>query len=126
MPFPLLILLARVIIVLKINGGGIYMQQYKGEDLQALVNKNGLVLVDFFATWCGPCNMLMPVVEQLSQELPDTKFIKVDIDEYRKEAIESGIRAVPTLVLFKDGKEVARASGYQPKEKLVSWLEEHK
>ncbi|HLT00394.1 MAG TPA: thioredoxin family protein, partial [Acholeplasma sp.] len=83
------------------------MQQYKGEDLQALVNKNGLVLVDFFATWCGPCNMLMPVVEQLSQELPDTKFIKVDIDEYRKEAIESGIRAVPTLVLFKDGKEVA-------------------
>jgi len=102
------------------------MQQYKGEDFNSVVDKPGLVLLDFFATWCGPCNMLMPVLEQISSETPDTKFVKIDIDEYRKEAIENGIRAVPTLVLFKDGKEVARASGYQPKEKLLSWLEEHK
>jgi|SRR5690554_116730 thioredoxin 1 len=102
------------------------MQQYKGEDLNKLVNQDGLVLVDFFATWCGPCKMLMPVLEQISTEDVGTKFIKLDIDEYRKEAIDNGIRAVPTLVLFKDGKEVSRASGYQPREKILSWLEEHK
>lgn len=102
------------------------MQQYKGEDLNKLVNQEGLVLVDFFATWCGPCKMLMPVLEQISTEDVGTKFIKLDIDEYRKEAIDNGIRAVPTLVLFKDGKEVSRASGYQPREKILSWLEEHK
>lgn len=102
------------------------MQQYKGEGLNKLVNQDGLVLVDFFATWCGPCKMLMPVLEQISTEDVGTKFIKLDIDEYRKEAIDNGIRAVPTLVLFKDGKEVSRASGYQPREKILSWLEEHK
>ena len=102
------------------------MQQYKGEDFQKLVNQDGLVLVDFFATWCGPCKMLMPVLEQISTEDDKTSFVKLDIDEYRKEAIDNGIRAVPTLVLFKDGKEVDRASGYQPREKILSWLEEHK
>ncbi|CDR30993.1 Thioredoxin [Acholeplasma oculi] len=102
------------------------MQQYKGEDFNQVVNKDGLVLVDFFATWCGPCKMLMPVLEQISGEQPGTQFVKVDIDEYRKQAIDNGIRAVPTLVLFKDGKEVSRASGYQPREKILAWLEEHK
>ncbi len=70
--------------------------------------------------------MLMPVLEEISSEQPETPFIKLDIDEYRKQAIDTGIRAVPTLVLYKNGKEVSRASGYQPKEKLLSWLEEHK
>ncbi|WP_035357035.1 thioredoxin [Acholeplasma granularum] len=102
------------------------MQQYKGEDFKSVTSKEGLVVVDFFATWCGPCKMLMPVLEQLSTEDVETTFVKLDIDEYRKQAIDNGIRAVPTLVLFKDGKEVSRASGYQPKEKLVSWLAEHK
>ncbi len=102
------------------------MQQYKGENYADIVGKQGLVLVDFFATWCGPCKMLMPVLEQISSEQPDTPFIKLDIDEYRKQAIDTGIRAVPTLVLYKDGKEVARTSGYQPKEKLVAWLADHK
>ena len=102
------------------------MQQYKGEDFQTVVKKDGLVLVDFFATWCGPCKMLMPVLEQISTENVGAEFIKLDIDEYRKEAIDNGIRAVPTLVLFKDGKEVSRASGYQPREKILSWIEEHK
>ena len=102
------------------------MQQYKGEDFKGLVSKDGLVLVDFFATWCGPCKMLMPVLEQISTENVGAQLIKLDIDEYRKEAIDNGIRAVPTLVLFKDGKEVSRASGYQKREKLLSWIEEHK
>lgn len=102
------------------------MQAYKGEDFQKVVNKDGLVLVDFFATWCGPCKMLAPVLEELSSEDKETSFVKLDIDEYRKQAIDAGIKAVPTLVLYKDGKEVARVSGYQPKEKLTTWLSEHK
>ncbi|VEU82502.1 thioredoxin [Acholeplasma hippikon] len=101
------------------------MQQYKGEDYKDLVSQKGLVLVDYFATWCGPCKMLMPVLEEISTEKTDTKFVKVDIDEFRKQAIDTGIRAVPTLVLYKDGVEVSRASGYQPREKLLEWLAEH-
>ncbi|HHY96739.1 thioredoxin [Acholeplasma equifetale] len=102
------------------------MQQFKGEDYNKLINQEGLVLVDYYATWCGPCKMLMPVLEQIATEKNDTKFIKVDIDEYREQAIKTGIRAVPTLVLYKDGKEVSRTSGYQPREKILEWLEEHK
>lgn len=102
------------------------MQQFKGEDYNKLINQEGLVLVDYYATWCGPCKMLMPVLEQIATEKYDTKFIKVDIDEYREQAIKTGIRAVPTLVLYKDGKEVSRTSGYQPREKILEWLEEHK
>ncbi|MFA5692882.1 MAG: thioredoxin [Acholeplasmataceae bacterium] len=102
------------------------MQAYKGEDFKEVVKKDGLVVVDFFATWCGPCKMLTPVLEELSTEDQDTSFVKVDIDEYRKQAIDAGIKAVPTLVLFKDGVEVSRTQGYQPKEKLVSWLSEHR
>lgn len=101
------------------------MQEYKGEDFKALVGRDGLVLVDFFATWCGPCKMLMPVLENVSAEKNDTLFVKVDIDNYRDLAIESEVRAVPTLVLFKDGKEVDRTTGYQPKEKLLAWLKEN-
>lgn len=102
------------------------MQAYKGEDFKEVVKKDGLVVVDFFATWCGPCKMLTPVLEELSSEDQDTSFVKVDIDEYRKQAIDAGIKAVPTLVLFKDGVEVSRVSGYQPKDKLVTWLGEHR
>ena len=101
------------------------MQQYKGEDYKEIVDKKGLVLVDYFATWCGPCKMLMPVLEELSTEKTDTTFVKIDIDEYRKQAIDTGIKAVPTLVLYKDGVEVSRASGFQPREKLLEWLAEH-
>lgn len=101
------------------------MKQYKGEAYDTVVNQEGLVLVDYFATWCGPCKMLMPVLEEISTEKPETPFVKVDIDEYRPLAIETGIRSVPTLVLYKDGKEVARQSGYQPKENLLAWLAQH-
>lgn len=102
------------------------MQTYKGENYNDVINKDGVVVVDFFATWCGPCKMLAPVLDELSKEDTDTSFVKIDIDEYRKQAIDAGIRAVPTLVLYKDGVELSRVSGYQPKEKLVEWLSEHK
>jgi thioredoxin 1 len=66
--------------------------------------------------------MLKPVLEALSTELNDVKFYRVDIDLFRNQAIEAGIRSVPTVVLYKDGEEVDRQSGYQPKERVQSWM----
>ena len=62
--------------------------------------KEGLVLIDFFATWCGPCKMLSPVIEQVEREKPELKVIKVDVDELPMIAAKYGIQAIPTLFLF--------------------------
>jgi len=83
--------------------------------------KEGTVLVDFFATWCGPCKMLSPVLEALSNEV-DIPIIKVDVDEAGPIAAQFGIQAVPTLMLFKDGKRVDVRMGYQNKNQLLSFI----
>lgn len=90
-----------------------------------LVN-NDLVLVDFFATWCGPCKMLGPVLEDLASDRSDVKIVKIDVDESENLARRFGIMSVPTMILFKDGKEVDKTSGYMPKELLTRWIEEHR
>jgi thioredoxin 1 len=101
------------------------MTEYQGQDFQEVVGE-GLVLVDFFATWCGPCQMIMPVLDQIAQELDYVKIYKVDIDKFRQLAIDFQVRGVPTLILFKDGKVVDQASGYRPKAKIVEWIDSHK
>ena len=68
--------------------------------------KEGTVIVDFYATWCGPCKMLTPVLEQLSEENPDLIVLKVDVDEVGSLAAQFGIQAVPTLLLFKGGQQI--------------------
>ena len=83
--------------------------------------KEGTVLVDFFATWCGPCKMLSPVLEEISQEVNAT-IIKVDVDEAGPLAALYGIQAVPTLILFKDGKPVETRMGYQNKNQLLAFV----
>jgi len=83
--------------------------------------KEGTVLVDFFATWCGPCKMLSPVLEEISQEVNAT-IIKVDVDEAGPLAALYGIQAVPTLILFKDGKPVETRMGYQNKNQLLAFI----
>ena len=81
-----------------------------------MINSTTPTLVDFYATWCGPCKMMSPLLEQVSKELGDgTKIIKVDIDKNRDAAIQYGIRSVPTLLLFKEGEVVWRQSGLPPK-----------
>lgn len=85
--------------------------------------KEGVVLVDFFATWCGPCKMLAPVLEQLQNEMPDVCFYKVDIDSEKELCERFKIMSVPTMVLFKDGKVVAQTSGYSPKEMIYGFIE---
>lgn len=84
----------------------------------------GLVLVDFFATWCGPCKMLAPVLEDLSEEMGEkVKIIKVDIDESADLADEFRISSVPTMMLFKDNKVVDTLVGFLPKEKIQQVIE---
>ena len=86
----------------------------------------GLVLVDFWATWCGPCKMLSPVLEDLASDRDSIDIVKVDIDESMNLARQYGIMSVPTLVLMKDGKILAKTSGFQPKDSIQRWIDEHK
>lgn len=85
---------------------------------------NDLVLVDFFATWCGPCKMLGPVLEDLDSDRANVKIVKVDIDESRDLAREYGVMSVPTLLLFKNGTLVSQKVGFMPKEMLIEWINE--
>ncbi len=82
--------------------------------------EKGLVLVDFFATWCGPCKMMAPAVEQLAGELSgQVKVGKLDVDENNDIAIKYRVMAVPTFILFKDGQPVSTLQGAVGKEKLL-------
>lgn len=83
-----------------------------------------LLVIDFWASWCGPCMMLGPVVEQLAEELDGKVTVgKVNVDEEQELAVKFGVMSIPTLVLFKDGSEVARSVGVVPKAKLLEMIE---
>ena len=84
--------------------------------------KEGLVLVDFFATWCGPCKMLSPLLEEIANENPDLKVLKIDVDEVGPLAAKFGIQAIPTLILFKDGERKDTKLGYQNKNQLLGFI----
>ena len=88
-----------------------------------VLNQSGVVIVDFYATWCGPCKMLAPVLESIDNEMGNIKVVKVDIDESRRLAMNYGIQSVPTIKIFKDGREVATRVGYQPKETLENIIQ---
>ena len=92
---------------------------------EKLKNVKGVMMVDFFATWCGPCRMLAPILEEVSQE-STAEIYKVDIDESEDLARTYGIMAVPTMIVFVDGKEVERFSGYMPKSQILSKLNAYK
>lgn len=85
----------------------------------------GVTLTDFWATWCGPCRMQSPVVEQLAEEMDDVKFTKMDVDENQETAKDLGIMAIPTLLIKKDGKIVDRLTGFTPKDRLEQILEQY-
>lgn len=88
--------------------------------------KEGVTLVDFFATWCGPCKMLGPVLEELSTEIPDVKFVKVDVDDEPELAEKFGIMSIPSVFLFKDGEVAGSFLGLQPKDKVKAFIEGNK
>ena len=81
------------------------------------------VLVDFFATWCGPCKMMSPVVEEIAKEMEGkAKVYKVDTDEEQELAVKYGIMSIPTFIVFKNGKIATTAVGMRDKEELISLL----
>lgn len=89
-----------------------------------VLNSDLPVLVDFWAVWCGPCRMIAPIVEELSKDyFGKMKFTKLDIDNNRQIATKFGIRSIPTLLIFKDGKVVAQIIGAVPKPTLINKIE---
>ena len=88
-------------------------------DLKELI-RDGIIIVDFYADWCGPCQMMAPVLEELSNH----EIIKVNIDEFREVTGEYGVMSVPTLIFYKDKEEVRRELGFKSKEELENIIKE--
>ncbi len=90
-----------------------------------VANHKGYALIDFWATWCQPCRMMSPVLESAEKELGETiNFCKVNVDEQQEMASQFDIMSIPTLVIFKDGKEIKRLSGYRPLDDFLASLKE--
>ena len=83
---------------------------------------NGTALVDFYADWCGPCRMVSPIVDEIAEERGDITVGKVNVDDENALAMKYGVMSIPTLIVFKDGKEKARIVGARPKAAILAEL----
>ena len=92
---------------------------------QEVLHSEKPVLLDFWASWCGPCRMLSPVVDEVAEERTDVKVGKVNVDEQPDLAAQFGVMSIPTLIVFKNGEEIDRSVGALPKARLQALLEKH-
>ena len=89
---------------------------------QEVINSDKPVLLDFWAPWCGPCRMVVPIVEEIAEERPDIKVGKVNVDEEPELAAQFGVMSIPTLVVLREGKVVSQSAGARPKHAILSML----
>ncbi len=92
------------------------------KNLEETVKDEALVLLDFYADWCGPCKMIGPVLEQVASENPEIKVVKVNVDENIGLAQQYGVQGIPALFVLKEGTVVAQKAGFMPKDALVNWV----
>ncbi len=97
------------------------------KNFKEIITSDKLVLVDFFGTWCGPCQTLMPILKDVKDELgSDIKIIKIDIDKNRELATQYQVRSVPTMILFNEGAPKWRQSGVLQKQAILNVIDTHK
>lgn len=89
---------------------------------QEVLNSDKPVLMDFWAPWCGPCRMVVPLVEEIAKERSDIKVVKINVDEEQKLAMQFGVMSIPTLVVMKNGKIVNQVTGARPKAQILAML----
>ena len=89
---------------------------------QEVLNSDKPVLMDFWAPWCGPCRMVVPLVEEIAKERSDIKVVKINVDEEQELAMQFGVMSIPTLVVMKNGKIVNQVTGAIPKDQILAML----
>ena len=89
---------------------------------QEVLNSDKPVLIDFWAPWCGPCRMVVPLVEEIAEERSDIKVVKINVDEEQELAMQFGVMSIPTLVVMKNGKIVNQVTGARPKAQILAML----
>ena len=89
---------------------------------QEVLNSDKPVLMDFWAPWCGPCRMVVPLVEEIAKERSDIKVVKINVDEEQELAMQFGVMSIPTLVVMKNGKIVNQVTGARPKAQILGML----
>lgn len=89
---------------------------------QEVLNSDKPVLIDFWAPWCGPCRMVVPLVEEIAKERSDIKVVKINVDEGQELAMQFGVMSIPTLVVMKNGKIVNQVTGARPKAQILAML----
>ena len=92
------------------------------ENFDELINSENTTLLDFYADWCGPCRMLGPVIEEIAEEKKDINVGKINVDANKELANKFSVRSIPTMIVFKNGKEIKRLVGFLPKEEILSKL----
>ena len=89
---------------------------------QEVLNSDKPVLMDFWAPWCGPCRMVVPLVEEIAEERSDIKVVKINVDEEQELAMQFGVMSIPTLVVMKNGRIVNQVTGARPKAQILAML----
>ena len=89
---------------------------------QEVLNSDKPILMDFWAPWCGPCRMVVPLIEEIARERSDIKVVKINVDEEQELAMQFGVMSIPTLVVMKNGKVINQAVGARPKAQILAML----